>query len=137
MTRRPVLVLGILAVGFTALAVAATLRYLIPQIDVVVFDYDGATDQAAIDAYYTWLNSGWVYYDQVSWLVSAALVCGIVALALAAYRAQRRIQDAGTRTVSAPASTSVRNPVTTPKSSPSSSNSSARASPTSNVDAFR
>jgi hypothetical protein len=135
--RRPIIVLAAMAVGFVGLAVAATLRQLIPQLDLVNFDYDGSVDQAVIDDYYRWLNSGWVYYDQVRWLVMAALITGVAALALAAYRAQRRIQDAGTRTVSAPASTSVRNPVTTPKSSPSSSNSSARASRTSNVDAFR
>jgi hypothetical protein len=136
-TRRPIVVLAAMAVGFVGLAVAATLRQLIPQLDIVNFNYDGTEDQAEIDAYYTWLNSGWVYYDQVRWLVIAALITGVAALALAAYRAQRRAQDAGRRTVSDPASTSVRNPMTTPNSSPSSSNSSGRSSRTSKVDAFK
>jgi hypothetical protein len=126
-----------MSVGFAALAVAATLRQVIPQIEVVTFQFDGSDDQVAMDEYYRWVNSGWVYYDQTRWLLMSAFIAGVAALALAAYRAQRRVQDAGTRTVSAPASTSVRNPVTTPKSSPSSSNSSARSSRTSNVDAFR
>lgn len=65
--------------------------------------------------------------------VGAGLIAGVGALALVV----RRRQVAGTRTVSAPASISVRNPVTTPNSSPSSSNSSARSNRTSNVDAFR
>lgn len=136
MRLRPILVLAAMSVGFAALAVAATLRQVIPQIEVVTFQFDGSDDQA-MDEYYRWVNSGWVYYDQTRWLLMSAFIAGVAALALAAYRAQRRIQDAGTRTVSAPASTSVRNPVTTPKSSPSSSNSSARSSRTSNVDAFR
>jgi hypothetical protein len=136
-TRRPILVLAGMALVLAGLAVAATLRFIIPQVDLIEFDYSEPVDQEAIDAYYEWAFSGAVYLLQVPWLVTASVLSGVAALALAAYRAQRRIQDAGRRTVSAPASTSVRNPVTTPKSSPSSSNSSARASRTSNVDAFR
>lgn len=137
MSRRPVLSLAALAVTLAALAVAATLRQVIPQLTLADFSYEGEIDQVAIDDYYAWLNSGWPYYELAPWLATAALVAAVAALALAAYRAQRRLQDAGKRTVSAPASTSVRNPITTPKSSPSSSNSSTRASFTSNVDAFR
>jgi hypothetical protein len=136
-TLRPVLALAAIAVLLGGLAVASTLRHLIPQIEVVTFQFDGTDDQVAMDEYYTWVNSGWVYYQQVPWLLASALIAAVAALALAAYRAQRRIQAAGTRTVSAPASISARNPMTTPKSSPSSSNSSARSSRTSNVDAFR
>lgn len=66
-------------------------------------------------------------------LVGAGLIVGIGAVALVV----RGRQVAGTRTVSAPASTSARNPTTSPNSSPSSSNSSARSSRTSNVDAFK
>jgi hypothetical protein len=136
-TRRPIVVLAAMAVGFAGLAVAATLRQLIPQLDLVNFNYDGSVDQTVIDDYYRWLDSGWVYYEEVPWLVTAALITGVAALALAAYRAQSRGQDAGRRTVSDPASTSVRNPMTTPNSSPSSSNSSGRSSRTSKVDAFK
>ncbi len=136
MRRRPIVVLTGLAVVLTGLAVAATLRWVIPQADIANFDFQGA-DQVALNEYFAWVNSGWIYYAQVPWLVIAALVAGLAALALAAYRAQLGRQLAGTRTVSALAWTSVRKPVTTPKSSPSSSNSSARSSRTSNVDALR
>jgi hypothetical protein len=136
-TRRPILALAVIAVTLAALAVAATLRQMIPQLTLADFSYEGEVDQVALEEYNAWVNSGWTYYELAPWLATAALVAAVAALALAAYRAQRRIQDAGRRTVSAPASTSVRNPITTPKSSPSSSNSSARASRTSNVDAFR
>lgn len=137
MSRRPIVALAAMAVVLTGLAVAATLRWVIPQADIADFVFSGTTDQAALDEYFTWVNSGWIYYAQVPWLVLAALAAGLAALALAAYRAQVERQLAGTRTVSAFASTSVRNPVTTPNSSPSSSNSSARSSRTSNVDAFK
>ena len=51
---------------------------------------------------YEWLNSGWVYYQQAPWLATAALVSAVAALALAAYRAQRRIEDqAGSASTSA------------------------------------
>lgn len=136
MTRRPILALAAIAVVLAGLAVAAALRQIIPQLTLADFSYEGEVDQVAIDDYYAWLQSGWMYYDLAPWLATAALLAGVAALALAAYRAQRR-QAAGTRTVNAPASISVRNPMTTPKSSPSSSNSSARSSRTSNVDAFR
>jgi hypothetical protein len=137
MSSRPIVALAAMAVVLAGLAVAATLRWIIPQADIADFAFTGGTDQAALDEYFAWVNSGWIYYAQVPWLVLAALVAGLAALALAAYRALLRGQAAGTRTVSAPASTSVRNPTTTPNSSPSSSNSSARSSRTSNVDAFR
>jgi len=137
MSSRPIVALAAIAVVLTGLAVAATLRWIIPQADIADFVFAGGTDQAALDEYFAWVNSGWIYYAQVPWLVLAALVAGLAALALAAYRVLLGPQAAGTRTVSAPASTSVRNPMTTPKSSPSSSNSSARSSRTSNVDAFK
>jgi hypothetical protein len=136
-TRRPILVLSAMAVVLAALAVAATLRRIIPELDLAHFNYEGEIDQVAIDDYYRWIQSGYVYSEQTPWLLTSAVIAGVAALALAAYRAQSRIQAAGTRTVSAPASISARNPMTTPKSSPSSSNSSARSSRTSNVDAFR
>ena len=66
-------------------------------------------------------------------LIGAGLIAGVGALALVV----RARQVAGTRTTSAPASTSARNPTTTPNSSPSSSNSSARSNVTSNLDALR
>lgn len=137
MIRHPVLSLAAIAVTFTALAVAATLRQVIPQLTLADFSYEGEIDQVAIDDYYAWLNSGRTYYELAPWLATAALVAAVAALALAAYRAQLGRQAAGIRMVSAPASTSVRNPITTPKSSPSSSKSSARSSRTSNVDAFK
>jgi hypothetical protein len=137
MTRRPILVLAAMAVVFAAAAVAATLRRIIPELDIAHFNYEGEVDQVAVDEYYAWIFSGYVYSELTPWLLTAAFIAGVAALALAAYRAQHRIQVAGTRTVSAPASISARNPMTTPKSSPSSSNSSARSSRTSNVDALR
>jgi hypothetical protein len=93
MRLRPIIVLAAMSVGFAGLAVAATLRQVIPNLDVVEFSYEGVVDQVAIDEYYTWLQSGWVYYDQTPWLVTSAVIAGVAALALAAYRAQRRIQD--------------------------------------------
>ena len=95
MRLRPILVLAAMSVGFLALAGAATLRQVIPNIEVVTFQFDGQEDQAAMDEYYRWVNSGWVYYDQTRWLVMAAFIAGVAALALAAYRAQGRIQDQG------------------------------------------
>lgn len=120
MTRRPVVLLALLAVGFASLAVAATLRYLVPQIEVVSFNYNEETDQVAIDQYYAWIRSGAVYYQQAPWLVAAALIAGIAALALAAYRAQRRIELAGVRTT-APRAPTARDLSTVAKPTPTSS----------------
>lgn len=93
MTRRPILVLAVIALVLAGLAVAATLRQLIPQLTLADFSYEGEGDQVAIEEYYDWLNSGWVYYALAPWLATAALLAAVAALALAAYRGQRRIED--------------------------------------------
>lgn len=89
MTRHPIVVLAVMTVVLVGLAVAAALRYLIPQIDLITFNMVGA-DETAVNEYYEWAYSGSVYYEQVPWLILAALLTGITALTLAAYRAQRR-----------------------------------------------
>jgi hypothetical protein len=93
MTRRPIVVLAAIALGLAVLAVAATLRQIIPQLTLADFGGGDPTDQVAVEAYYEWLNSGWVYYQQAPWLATGALIAAVAALALAAYRAQRRIED--------------------------------------------
>jgi hypothetical protein len=93
MKWRPIVALAAMALLLAGLAVAATLRQLIPQLTLAEFGGGDPTDQAAVEAYYDWLNSGWVYYQQAPWLATAALLAAVAALALAAYRAQRRIED--------------------------------------------
>ncbi|MGB3909768.1 MAG: hypothetical protein WBL06_04790 [Pseudolysinimonas sp.] len=93
MTWRPILALATIALVLAGLAVAATLRQIIPQLTLAEFDGGDPTDQIAVEAYYDWLNSGWVYYQQAPWLATGALIAAVAALALAAYRAQRRIED--------------------------------------------
>jgi hypothetical protein len=100
-TRRPIVVLAAMTVVLVGLAVAAALRYLIPQIDLIEFNM-AVVDETAINEYYEWVYSGSVYFEQVPWLILAALLTGIAALALAAYRAQRRVGDqAGSASVTA------------------------------------
>lgn len=103
MTRRPILALAAIAIVLAGLAVAATLRQIIPQLTFADFGATDPTDQLAVEEYYDWLNSGWVYYQQAPWLATGALIAAVAALALAAYRAQRRIED---QTGSASATTS-------------------------------
>jgi hypothetical protein len=92
--RQPIVALAAIAVALTSLAVAATLRQVIPRLTLAEFDDSGRIGQAAeVEEYYDWLGSGWVYYEQAPWLMTAALVAAVTALALAAYRAQRRIED--------------------------------------------
>lgn len=88
MSRRWILVVTGLAVLLAGLTVAAGLRYLIPQLSSATVMFDGTEDQVDIEAYYQWINSGWSYYSMVPWLATAALLCAVVALTLAARRAQ-------------------------------------------------
>ena len=123
-----VLALTFVVAGLAALWWAGALSLELNDVGIVTEE-----DQGELERRYAWLNMLLIAGGP---LVGAGLIAGIGALTLVVYRSQRR-QAAGTRTVSAPASISARNPMTTPKSSPSSSNSSARSSRTSNVDAFR
>ena len=92
--RRLIVALAAIGVALAALAVAANLRQVIPRLTLADFDDGGRIGQAAeVEEYYDWLNSGWVYYEQGPWLMTAALIAAVAALALAAYRAQRRIED--------------------------------------------
>ncbi len=103
-TRRAVLTLAGMAVGFVGLAVAATLRFVIPQSGLIDFDYETVVDQQAVEEYYEWAFSGYVYYDQVPWLITVAVISGVAALTLAAYRAQRRLEgQAGSASATASA----------------------------------
>jgi len=77
-----------IAVVMAGLAVGATARYLVPQLQSAAFTFDGTEDQAEMDAYFAWVNSGWPYYTMVPWLATAALLAVVAALALAARRAQ-------------------------------------------------
>lgn len=86
--RRWVVALAGIAVLFAALTVGATLRYVIPQLDPAHDTFDGTEDQAAMDAYFSWVFSGQPYIALVPWLATAALIAGVCALALAARRAQ-------------------------------------------------
>ena len=101
MTRRWIVALAALAVALAAGAVAAALRYLIPQLDPPMFDYNDTAQQDAINAYYQWINSGYPYVQLVPWLALAALLAGIAALALAAYRARGRTAQAGSASATA------------------------------------
>jgi hypothetical protein len=92
-TRHPIVVLAAMTVVLVGLAAAAALRYLIPQIDLIEFNYANVVDESAINEYYEWVYSGSVYFEQVPWLILAALLTGVTALALAAHRAQRRLRD--------------------------------------------
>jgi hypothetical protein len=93
MTWRPIAALAVVAVALAGLATAATLRQIIPQATLADFGGEGPQDQQAVEAYYDWLNSGWIYYQQTPWLATGAFLAAVTALALAAYRAQRRIED--------------------------------------------
>jgi hypothetical protein len=126
-----IVILSVLALTFTVTGFAALwwASALSLEVNGVAFDI-AEDDQEAWELRFAWLNMLTIAGGP---LVGAGLIAAVGALALVVLRRQ----VAGTRTVSAPASTSARNPTTNPKSSPSSSNSSARSSRTSNVDAFR
>lgn len=107
MSPRPIVALAAVALVLAGLAVAATLRQIIPQLTLVEFDFSEPVDQVAVEEYYDWLNSGWIYYQQAPWLATGALIAAVAALALAAYRAQRRIDDqAGSASATASRETS-------------------------------
>lgn len=88
MKVRWVLALAGIAVLMAGLAVGAALRYLIPQLQSMDAPFDGTEDQAEVQAFYDWVNSGWPFYTMVPWLATAALLAAVAALALAARRAQ-------------------------------------------------
>jgi hypothetical protein len=125
-----IVVLGALALTFTVTGFAALWWASALSLEINGVGFTAEDDQEAWELRFAWLNMLNIAGGP---LVGAGLVAAVGALALVVLRRQ----VAGTRTVSAPASTSVRNPMTSPKSSPSSSNSSARSRRTSNVDAFR
>jgi hypothetical protein len=86
--RRWIVILAATATLVGGVTVAAALRYLIPQLTMADFRFDGTENQVDIDAYYMWINSGWPYYSMVPWLATVSLLAGVAALALAARRAQ-------------------------------------------------
>lgn len=88
MRRRGVLALAGIALVLAGLAVGAAARYLIPQLSSSQMLFDETADPAAMQAYYEWVNSGWPYLMVLPWLVLAALLAAVGALALAARRAQ-------------------------------------------------
>lgn len=104
MRRRGVLALGGVAVLMALLAVGAVARYLLPQLQASEFAFDGTEDQAEMEAYYAWINSGWPFYSMVPWLVLAALLAAVAALALAARRAQLQLAGSASATASRVAS---------------------------------
>jgi hypothetical protein len=129
MTLR-VVVLAVLALGFLAAGLAAVWFGVVGSLN------DEGLTSALVEEQEAWARrQAWqsVLFAVPGPFITAGLIAAVGALVLVV----RSRQVAGIRTVSAPASTSVRNPMTTPKSSPSSSNSSGRSSRTSNVDAFR
>lgn len=125
-----IVILGVLSLAFLATGFAALWFGTMGMLDDQGLTSALVEDQEEWARHQAWLNMLWTVPGP---LVGAGLIAGVGVLALVV----RARQDAGTRTVSAPASISARNPTTTPKSSPSSSNSSARSSRTSNVDALR
>lgn len=104
MKLRWVLALGGVAVVMVLLAVGAAARYLVPQLQSMEVTFDGTEDQAEMDAYYSWVNSGWPFYSMVPWLVLAALLAAVGALALAARRAQLQLAGSASATASRVAS---------------------------------
>lgn len=133
MIRRGVVALAVMALVLAAAAIGSALSYAVPWVNAMNYGMAGSGNLTAMDEAWKEVNAAMPFFVIAPWVATAALVVGVAALALAA----RGAQLSGTRTVSAPASTTARNPTTIPKSSPSSSNSSARSSLMSNTDAFR
>lgn len=89
---------------FAGLTVAAALRYLIPMLSQFDNPFDGTEDQAEIDAYYRWINSGYMFSELLPWLATATLLAAVAALALAARRAQLQVAGSASATASRVAS---------------------------------